>query len=91
LKWLRRAYRHCIEWVWSRFWPPGLILRSGKVEPATSWMVSTGPNARIETTMWIRQETPPGIARLAAILSECARDTSISSGGGLAGRPARDA
>ncbi|HTT13035.1 MAG TPA: hypothetical protein VMG60_19365 [Burkholderiaceae bacterium] len=91
MSWLGGAYRRCIEWVWKWLRPAGLILRRDELTSATAQRLSTGPNARVETTLWIRQETPPGIARLAAILSAYARDPSLSPRSGLAGRPAGDA
>ena len=91
MKWLRGAYRRCIEWVWKWLRPAGLILSGDEFEPGPARAVSTGPDARIDMTMWIRQETPSGIAKLATLLSEYASDPSLSSRGGLAGRTAGEA
>ena len=90
MKWLASAYRRCLEWVRDRLWPPTLVLRREKIRSPSGEVVRTCPAERVETTMRIKTETPPGIARLAAILSECAHDPVVSTRGGLAGNAAPD-
>ena len=88
MTWLSSAYRRCVEWVWKWFGPPRLVVPFDALAPEDPQTVTTRPGARIVVEMRIRRDTPPGIARLAAILSESARESAIPSGSGLARRPA---
>jgi hypothetical protein len=88
MTWLRSACRRCVEWVWSWFGPPRLVVPFDALAPEDPQTVTTRPGARIAVELRIRRETPPGIARLAAILSETARESAIPSRSGLARRPA---
>lgn len=87
--WLRSAYRRGLAWVWDQFWPARLVVPYDAIASEEPQIVSTSPGARIAACLRIRRETPTGVARVAVILSECIRESTISSNGGLAGQPAR--
>jgi len=88
VSWVGKACRRGIAWLWNRIWPPRLAVPLDALAGEEAQLLTTGPGARIVTQLRIRRETPPGIARLAAILDEWIRESAISSDGGLAGRPA---
>lgn len=82
--WLQRRFRRCVEWVRGWLRPPELVLSGAAPTGEAGIALSTPPGSRLDTRLAIRQETPPGIARLAALLAECS-DTDFRPEGRLAG------
>ena len=81
MKWLRARYRGCVDWCLGWFAAVELLVRPGNVASTAVEIASCDPASRITTRMRIRHETPPGIARVATILSECAGESEISAVG----------
>jgi hypothetical protein len=86
--WLQRKVRRCVEWVRGWLRPPELVLAGAAPTGDAALVLCTPPASRVDTCLAIRQETPPGIARLAALLAECS-DIDFRAEGGLAGPAAR--
>jgi hypothetical protein len=89
MAWLQSAYRRGLAWVWDQLWPARLVVPYDAIASEEPQIIRTSPGARIAACLRIRRETPMGIGRLAVILSECIRESPISTSGGLAGQPAR--
>lgn len=75
MKWLSSAYRRCLKWVCRGYRSPRLVVPIEAIMSEEPQIVTTCPDERVGVQMHIRRDTPPGIARLAAILSECGRET----------------
>ena len=75
------TYHRSVAWIWSWFFPPGLILQPGPLGTGGLHTVQTQPRAQIYMYLRYRQETPPGIVKLAVILSERVHEGPISPGG----------
>jgi hypothetical protein len=76
VQWLSSAYRRCLKWVCSWLKPPRIVVPIEAIASEDPQIVATCPDARVYVQMEIRRDTPPGIARLAAILSECASENA---------------
>lgn len=82
------TYRRCVAWIQSWFFPPVLILQPGPLGSGELHTVQTEPGVRIHMSLRYRQEAPPGIMKLAAILNEYIHERPIQPGGRLAGHSA---
>ena len=74
------TYHRCVAWIRSWFYPPILILHPGPLETGKLHTVQTEPGTPLHIQLQYRQETPPGIMKLAVILSECTHERPISPG-----------
>jgi hypothetical protein len=81
MKWLHARYRRCVDLLLGWFGSVELLVRPGNLANSAVEIASCDPVPRIATRMRIRQETPPGIAKLATILGECAGESEIPAVG----------